>query len=157
MAFRFALPTPIGTPVRVYRNLHPTKPTWSIQAKVRIPGTRRHTWKVVGWSDNLVLADAGFQVYEAGLRRVLATGVKNVHAYVLGTLAKVGYPLDDGLGVYADRVKYDPRRRLPYFFSPAYRDVRVDGAPGVVLNERGEVWTRQTAPRMIEEAAHAEV
>jgi hypothetical protein len=140
MASRFNIPTPVGTPVRVYRNLHPTKPTWSIQARVRQPGTNRHHWKVVGWSNDLLLARCTTRVYEAGRRRVLATKTKNVHSYILGTLISTetwALPLAVPEGGY--RVKYSPYK-YGYFYSPDFDDRRVDGGEVFFLTEEGEVW-----------------
>jgi hypothetical protein len=66
-----------GTRVRVYRNLHTG--TWSAQ------DTR--TGRVTAHPPSVVLTDASFVVRPAGRAKVLATGRKNVHAFVVGTVA----------------------------------------------------------------------
>lgn len=61
---------------RIYKNLH--KDCFSIQAK--IPGKG---WRVVDYAKSLSLSNVTFRVYEAGRQRVIRTGKKNVHAFVL--------------------------------------------------------------------------
>lgn len=46
----------------------------------------RSKGKVIAHTDEVWLCDARFKVSEAGRQRVLATGHKNVHAYVVGYL-----------------------------------------------------------------------
>ncbi len=60
---------------RIYRNLH--KKCFSIQAKV--PGKG---WRVIDYADDLLVHGVTFQVSKSGHLRVLATGRKNVHAFV---------------------------------------------------------------------------
>ena len=64
-------------PMRVYYNIH--RRCWSIQQK-----DRDSRWMVVGYAQSLVLKDCKLRVSEAGRQRVLASGRKNVHAYVQG-------------------------------------------------------------------------
>lgn len=64
--------------VRVYYNLH--RHTFSIQHKVD------GRWLVRDYADEVTLKDATFKVSEAGRKRVIAEGRKNVHAFVIGTL-----------------------------------------------------------------------
>jgi hypothetical protein len=61
-------------PVEIYRNLH--RGGYSV----------RQEGLVVGHTDNATLLDAEFIVSEPGRRRVVVTGVRNVHAWVRGTL-----------------------------------------------------------------------
>ena len=65
-----------GTEVRIYRNL--TKNCFSIQAKTKAG------WRVVAHQTEVYLQNVRFQVYESGRKKVLKTGVKNVHAFVIG-------------------------------------------------------------------------
>lgn len=141
MSTRLAVPVLPGTPVRVYRNLRPGVPTWSIQAKARVPGTAgHHRWYVMAHADDLTLGKVTFRVYERGLRRVLQTGVKNVHSYALGTLLGVGEPPSAFLLQGCARVRYDPREGRPYFSSPDFNNTRVDGADAVYLMADGSVY-----------------
>jgi hypothetical protein len=64
--------------VRVYYNLH--KHTFSIQHKVD------GRWLVRDYADEVTLKDVTFKVSEAGRKRVIEEGRKNVHAFVIGTL-----------------------------------------------------------------------
>lgn len=130
---------PPGTPVRVYRNLRPGVPTWSIQAKVRLPGTNFHGWRVMGHAFSLVLDRVTFRVYEAGRKRVLRTGVKNVHAYALGTLVQADQTVTVPEG--ATEAVYHPRK-YPHFFAPDLRDAHVDGADRVYLSATGRVYVQ---------------
>ena len=62
--------------VRCYWNL--ARRCWSIQdAKTR---------RVIGHAKRILLRDVTFTVSDAGRRRVLAEGVKNVHAFACGSL-----------------------------------------------------------------------
>lgn len=85
----------IGTKVRVYRNL--TRRTLSVQTFV--PGKG---WRLSYHANLVTLANASFEVSLAGRRRVLATKRKNVHAFVVGTLA-APFPALTGT-----RVSYNP-------------------------------------------------
>ena len=69
--------------VRVYWNLHKKK--FSVQARYG------YDWYVVAHISELTLKNVTFKVSQAGRNRVLRTGVKNVHAYVIGAL----YPFAD--------------------------------------------------------------
>ena len=66
-----------GLKVDVYKNLHNGK--WSIRD--------RSTGRVVAHVDECAVSDAQFVVQEAGRRRVLEEGRKNVHAFVRGNLS----------------------------------------------------------------------
>jgi hypothetical protein len=85
--------------VRAYWNLH--RKMYSIQARFV------DEWRVVGYASELTLRYVTFKVSQAGRQRVLRTGVKNVHAYVLGAL----YP-------------YVPEliKSRPVSYSPTYSD-----------------------------------
>lgn len=73
---------PVGTPVRVYRNLHNGK--LSVQTK------KEGKWKVHSHVDDLSLEDVNFKVSQSGRERVLKEKAKNVHAFVTGKVAEHG-------------------------------------------------------------------
>jgi hypothetical protein len=133
----FPVPVPPGTPVRIYRNLHAR--SWSVQIKAPTGRGRAHAWRVAGHALDVVVADAVFKVYAKGRARVLATGVKNVHAYVEGVLIDVDQALERP--TLKARVSYNPRT-LPYFHYVDFGDDRVDRAGQVHLDVKGEVWVR---------------
>lgn len=62
-------------PFRIYRNL--TKNCWSVQH--RTP----KGWRVQAHQRALIAKDVDFVVYDSGRQRVLSTGHKNVHAYLV--------------------------------------------------------------------------
>lgn len=66
--------------VKVYRNLHAErkygKKTYSVVDMT--------TGRVIAHMDSISLEGAHFRVQQAGRLKVLATGRKNVHAYVVG-------------------------------------------------------------------------
>lgn len=84
--------------VRVYRNLR-TK-TLSLQAKVD------GRWKVIAHPTSVQLRDVKWRVSEAGRKRVLETGHKNVHAYLEGEQLAL---IDKWDGAEWSRVTYNPR------------------------------------------------
>lgn len=60
--------------------------------------------KVIDHTDHVVLCDARFRVSEAGRQRVLETGHKNVHAYI------VGYLCENMHGLVTDsHARYNPQ------------------------------------------------
>lgn len=76
-----ALESLISFPVRVYWNSH--KRLFSVQVQ------NGHGWYVVGHTADVQLINCTFTVSAAGHRRALREGVKNVHAFVRGTLVGV--------------------------------------------------------------------
>ena len=92
--------------VQVYRNLH--RRCWSVRD--------RASRRVVGHENLIILADCTFRVSEAGRRRVLATGRKNVHAYVQGNRdhrRKIEAAREANAsqgGLFKVPVSYDPRK-----------------------------------------------
>lgn len=66
----------LGHPVAVYRNLR----TGGYSVKATVSGP------VLGVVRELVLADVRFHIQPGGQRRCRETGVRGVHAYVLGTV-----------------------------------------------------------------------
>lgn len=121
-------------PVEVYRNLRPG------HSKLPHSDSRTPPWysvrqggRVVGHALELALRDATFVVRAAGRERVLATGRKNVHAWVRGWL--VDPIIARTLGPAPVPVTYDPRR-----FSSFVRIVggeRVDWAAYVYIGPSG--------------------
>jgi hypothetical protein len=69
-----------GTRVRIYWNLH--RDVYSVQT--HRPGVG---WRLAAHVDDFTLTGVSFKVYDRIRRQVLATGVKDVHAYVCGTWA----------------------------------------------------------------------
>lgn len=90
--------------VRVYWNSH--KGTFSVQGLFALPNGRRR-WLVKDYTDKITLTDANFNVSLAGWQRMQRTGVKNVHAWIEGTVF-------DGEVGSDERIVYDSRRG-PYF------------------------------------------
>lgn len=89
-------PIVAGVPVEVYRNLNRGPGVWY---SVRQQG------RIIGHCRGITLVGCTMVVQPAGRARVLATGRKNVHAYVRGL------PADDDLEAetwYA--LRYDPRK-----------------------------------------------
>jgi hypothetical protein len=80
----FSLPHLVGQKVRVYRNLR--NRCFSVQIGGR----------VIAHAKSIALSDATFKVSEASRQRVLKSGRKNVHAFVIGTVlpAESGQVLD---------------------------------------------------------------
>lgn len=84
-----------GRQVRVYWNVH--RHRWSIQTR------EGGAWRVVAHADMVKLLDARFTVREAGRRRVLVEGRKNVHAWVEGTVGS-------SETLCTRQVRYNPKR-----------------------------------------------
>lgn len=78
----------LSEPVEVYRNLRRGAGVWY---------SLRQRGRVVAHAQEVTLIEARFVVHEAGRRRVLATGQKNVHAFVVGRIVVPnGPPLRPG-------------------------------------------------------------
>jgi len=96
--------------VSVYRNLR--RNCWSIKQDGLVKARPRF----------VSLIDAKFRVQDAGRRRVLSTGVKNVHAYIVGKLVDYNFvDTDFTKPQYATKVTYNP------FVYPAFLST-VDGS-----------------------------
>ena len=116
-------------PVKVYRNLN-RKGVWFSVCQ---------DGRVVGHAQGLMLGDAKFHVNEAGRQRVIATGRKNVHAWVWGTLT------GSGMGTCLDRrpdgvkIEYSPRKSPDFRWKSgaAGMEHRVKGAMIVMLRAEG--------------------
>lgn len=70
--------------------------------------------RVVAHVDNIKLQDVSFRVQPAGHKRVLKTGVKNVHAYVHGIVNWQSTTLDTDEPTGYSKVGYNPFKK-PYF------------------------------------------
>ncbi len=80
--------------VEVYYNLH--KHLFSV----------RHKGKVISHSYDVQLEDVTFAVQKAGRDKVLREGVKNVHAFVRGTLVETTETIKNGTSVTYNPYKY---------------------------------------------------
>jgi hypothetical protein len=118
--------------VKVYRNLkhgRSAAPLYSVLYK----------GKVIARKHRVLLRDAHFIVNEAGRRRVLESGHKNVHAFVVGTLTNEHgcFGIDADGNDFRMRVTYDPRKGPHFVTATAPVGRIVKSALGVLLNERG--------------------
>jgi hypothetical protein len=111
------------TEVRVYRNLH--KDCLSVQC--REPGKG---WRLWFHSHAVDLDNARFVVSEAGRQRMLATGRKNVHAFVIGTLS-APEPVQQPFAL----VSYNPRKAATFINIETGTPVRQ--AQRVMVSRRG--------------------
>lgn len=110
-------------PVEVYWNVR--RRCWSVRQKGR----------VVAHVAALVVRDAAFKVSEAGWRRAVREGRKNVHAVVRGS----PQPATARAPRWARRRAY----YNPYATGGRFRDpdhVALDAAPAVYLDPRGRAW-----------------
>lgn len=125
---------------RIYRNLH--KDCWSVQAYVTGKG-----WRLWAHTHRILCGDVTFKVNESGRQRVLATGKKNVHAFVVADYVMLGYKLSDrgeralrpdiAAGL-PDVVWYNPWQG-PQFNATGYVKPIV-AAPRAYLDEHHRVW-----------------
>lgn len=72
--------------IKVYRNLH--RNCYSI--------VNTKTKRVFAYRDEVILKNAKFCVQEGGRRRVLKSGQKNVHAFVIGEWVRSSMPFPGG-------------------------------------------------------------
>ena len=73
----------VGKRVKLYRNLHKKGVVYSIK------GRDENRERVLGYADDILLQNVDFRVQEAGRLKVLATGEKHVHAFVVGDVVSV--------------------------------------------------------------------
>ncbi len=66
----------LGLEVEVYKNLH--NGLWSVRSK--------KTKRILGHAGTVLLDGVKFKVSESGRKRVIESGQKNVHAFVIGKL-----------------------------------------------------------------------
>jgi hypothetical protein len=111
----------LGEDVWVYRNLMRSDGAWySVLQRGR----------VVGHTRQISIAEPTMLVREAGRRRAIREGRKNVHAFVVGRVA----PRVDPSADLSVRVRYD-MRGAGFFVDPS--GCVVTRAAVAVLNERG--------------------
>jgi hypothetical protein len=121
--------------VRVYRNLN--RKCLSVQRMTDLG------WRVSFYASMVKIEDANFVVHESGRIRTVRTGIKNVHAYVIGTLIKAVMPyVKYSILFPSERVSYNPMRGKSFSNSrsePVYHAreaVIVTG--GIFTNSAGE-------------------
>lgn len=112
-----------GMKVRVYRNLH--KNCLSVQARVG------GHWKVIAHVDSITLLDVSFKVSQAGRDRVLREKRKNVHAFVVGTVAT--FPI----ALQGRKVSYNPYKADTFTETHDGHVYGILGAQGAVVTTSG--------------------
>jgi hypothetical protein len=119
-------------PVWVYRNLK-----YGRNAK-RLYSVRQGG-RVVQRRNRVLLTDCRFVVHEKGRQRVLLTGHKNVHAFVVGHIAVKGaMGIDERGPDLPIRVAYNPHNDESFMALGGKTLARpVKGARAVLLNEYG--------------------
>lgn len=118
----------LGKPVEVYRNLNRGEGVWY---------SIRQGGRIVAHAQGVMLQDATFHVSEAGRQRVLATGRKNVHAWVRGVLIPSGMGTSLDRGALHCRVNYNPFKGPSFVWKDASCDRPVKGAMTVMLDANG--------------------
>lgn len=93
-----------GKRYEVYRNLH--KQTFSILD----PQTRL----VVGHGDEFIMTDVEYVVRQGGKKKAIETGVRNVHAVMLG---QIHTEVDITTLKIRDQVTYNPFIQTGFFYS----------------------------------------
>lgn len=111
--------------VKVYRNLH--KKCWSVLGP---------EGRVILRTPRVAVLDADFVVRQGGRLRVLETGRKAVHAFVVGTLMTNAIPSTDGMVP----VTYNPR--LNETFIRCDDGAAIHCAGIVILDENGRAYAR---------------
>ena len=118
-------------PVWVYRNLkhgRKVRPLYSVMQNGR----------VIRRVHQILLTDVRFVVREAGRRKVIQEGRKNVHAFAVGHIAVQGAMGIDKTGPDLPiRVSYNPYRHNHFVCGDKGQAYPVLGARAVLLNEKG--------------------
>lgn len=122
MEIREISPDLRGT-VEVYRNLH--NGLWSVRQKGRI----------VGHVERVLIYQPRFVVQESGRQRVLASGKKNVHAFVRGQYSPLPAKYMDKTLKHHERASYDPYKRDRFFMVDNGKPI--EGAEEAVLIHSG--------------------
>ena len=111
--------------VRVYRNLHKSKPGRPVYSIMDL-----RTRRVVNHTVDIELKDVKFVVSQAGRARVLREKVKNVHAFVEGTIAAM--TMETG-----EAVVYNPYKFASFVRrsdrAPVHSALRVRLGPGGLI------------------------
>lgn len=82
----------IGKYVWIYRNLH--KDCFSIMYKGR----------VIAYTNEIILKNVKFVVQKAGYEKFKSSGIKNVHAFVRGTITNLNNVTD-----FKEEIIYNPK------------------------------------------------
>lgn len=117
----------------VYRNLMRTTGVWYSIVQRGL---------VIGHTTEIALTDVRFIVREGGRRRVLETGVKNVHAFVVGRVVPGYRPYAFDLPQHSPlRGRYNPRELESFVYDAGGRWLPLYGAAGAHLGAAGiTVW-----------------
>ena len=122
--------------VRAYRNLN--QKCWSA-ARGREP---------VDWYHQMVLLGVTFRVQPGGKARVQRTGRKNVHAFVVGTIAtSLDGTVTAAMAEHGapEQLHYDPHLDVDFYVKRRHtpspdRVVPVSSAVVVLLDKAGQAW-----------------
>ncbi len=123
-------------PVKVYRNTH--KKCWSIKEK----------GKRVWHCQSAMMLSCLFKVSEAGRLRVMNTGRKNVHAYVVGNLIEIDNPpylIEVNKAMTFNQVRYNPYICKDFYIGDSYAlgyKISIGSSDIVVLTNKGEVYAK---------------
>jgi hypothetical protein len=82
---------------------------FSVQEKI----DKSKSWKVIGYSNYLILWNVSFKVSEAGRLRVIKENKKNVHAFVIGD-CKMFLPQLNGSMHKEEIVTYNPYKHSSF-------------------------------------------
>ena len=129
--------------LRVYRNLR--RGGYSLMA-----AEGPQAGKVIGHANRIALEDVTFRVRQGGRQRVLRTGVKNVHAFVEGTLPQDGetrVARFEAAQEHGKAVRYNPKV-AGHFHLADSPDAPLARASFVALDEHGikaVLWERDPA------------
>lgn len=118
-----------GEKVRVYRNLRAGR-----KSKKKIYSVVGSDGRVIAHVEKIMLRDAKFIVRPAGREKVRRTGVKNVHAFVVGKYYRRGLGRDPSLDFHIN-VVYDPK--VDEGFMVSDRRHQIHGAAYVAINQNG--------------------
>ncbi len=118
----------LARPVQVYRNIN---------------GDALHKYSikqrglVVGHTNCMILTNVTLRVSEAGRLRVLKTGRKNVHAFLVGTiLVQLDWKKSNWTPKrWPGRVEYDPRK--DHYFTDRKGDLLISWARACLLCSKG--------------------
>jgi hypothetical protein len=122
---------PQDEPVFIYRNLH--RKCFSIR--------KESTKRIVGYdTSNFAINAAQFKVSQAGRRRVLRSGQKNVHAGIRGYFEKL--PIGFALPEDVVKITYDPYISSGFHISGNPSGLVLKGASVVYFTQYG-LYTRK--------------
>ena len=114
--------------VEIYKNSN--RKCWSVRAYT--------SKKVIGHVDRIHIDNAKFHVQPGGRARVLREGVKNVHAFVTGTLVSANQYYPDSWG-YSEEIVYDPYMHSS--FVEKGTNVPVHTRPHIYFDAKGKLYS----------------